>query len=127
LKENQVVGDIENLNNLLWTQIQAEIDSSDSNHHIIRKYESLDDVQVFIESIKPTIRILLFGAGNDTIPLVKMANILGLEVFLIDGRKNLATTVRFPTVVKIITGSGDEVVKDLDADYNTAALLMTHN
>jgi len=127
LKENQVIGDKECLEKSLWIQIQHELKASDSKHHIIRTYETFDDVQVFIESIKPTIRILLFGAGNDTVPLARMADILGLEVIVIDGRKNLATTQRFPSAMKIITGSGDEVVEQLETDINTAALLMTHN
>ncbi|WP_339864689.1 XdhC/CoxI family protein [uncultured Algoriphagus sp.] len=127
LKGNHVFGDEDKLETPLWEKIQDELKSMDTNHHKIRKYESLDDIQVFIESIKPTIRILLFGAGNDTIPLAKMADILGLDVILIDGRKNLATPTRFPSALKIITGSGEEVVEHLETDEHSAALLMTHN
>lgn len=126
-KGDQVFGDINSLENPLLMQIQEELVANDSNHHIIRKYEAFDDVQVFIESIKPAIRILLFGAGNDTIPVARMADLLGLEVIVIDGRKNLATIQRFPSAMKIITGSGDEVVNQLQKDDNSAALLMTHN
>lgn len=127
LKQDLIVGDKEKLDNLLWKQIQNEIEADDADNHIIRKFEEFDDLQVFIESIKPVIRILLFGAGNDTIPLAKIADILGLEVVVIDGRKNLATSQRFPTASQLVTGSGDEVMKELDTDSHTAALLMTHN
>lgn len=127
LKENQVYGDKKSLDNLLWTKVQNEINESDSNQHSIIKYADLDDIQVFIEAIKPAIRILLFGAGNDTVPLAKMADIFGMEVIVIDGRKNLATAKRFPSAFKIITGSGDEVVPQIEFDGNSAALLMTHN
>ncbi|TXE07611.1 XdhC family protein [Algoriphagus aquimarinus] len=127
LKQDLIIGDKKKLDNLLWKQIQNEIEADDANNHIIRKFEEFDDLQVFIESIKPVISILLFGAGNDTIPLAKIADILGLEVVVIDGRKNLATPQRFPTASQLVTGSGDEVVKELDTDAHTAALLMTHN
>ncbi|WP_192349917.1 XdhC family protein [Algoriphagus sp. Y33] len=127
LKENRTFGDKHKLGDPLWERVQEELDSNQSTHHIIEKYDMLDDIQVFIESIKPTIRLFLFGAGNDTIPLAKMADILGLEVVVIDGRKNLATPLRFPSALKIITGSGDEVVRQLETDSNSAALLMTHN
>lgn len=127
LKENQMFGDKDGLEDTLWTQIQEEIATDDSNHHIIRKYEAFDAIQVFIESIKPVIRLFLFGAGNDTVPLVKMADILGWEVVVIDGRKNLATVQRFPSALKIVTGPSDEVVQQLETDSNSAALLMTHN
>ncbi|MEB2779308.1 XdhC/CoxI family protein [Algoriphagus sp. C2-6-M1] len=127
LKENQVFGNVECLKNKLWLRVQQEVNSVDSASHIIRKYADLDDLQVFIEAIKPRIRVLLFGAGSDTIPLTKIADVLGLEVIVIDGRKNLATAQRFPTAHRIITGSGDEVVRQLETDIYTAALLMTHN
>ncbi|MDR7132370.1 xanthine/CO dehydrogenase XdhC/CoxF family maturation factor [Algoriphagus sp. 4150] len=127
LKEKLTFGDKDGLGDPLWTRIQEELASGDSTYHIIRKYEAFDDLQVFIESIKPTIRLFLFGAGNDTIPLAKMADTLGLEVVVIDGRKNLATAQRFPSALKIVTGSGNEVVQQLDTDSNSAALLMTHN
>ena len=127
LKENQIIGDTTGIENSLWLKIQAETEGNDYNLTIIRKYEEFDEVQAFIEVIKPAIRILLFGAGNDTVPLAKMAEILGLEVIVIDGRKNLATSARFPSAMQIITGAGDEVVQKLETDRNSAALLMTHN
>lgn len=127
VKENQTFGDATSIENSLWLRVEQEVNSSDSTMHIIRKYDELDDIQVFFEAIKPGIRILLFGAGNDTIPLAKIANVLGLEVTIIDGRKNLATTQRFPTANRIVTGSGEEVVQELETDAFTAALLMTHN
>jgi len=77
--------------------------------------------------IKPPVRILLFGAGNDTIPLAKMAEILGFELVLIDGRKNLATAARFPFAKQIIQGPAEEVINLIETDLNTVALLMTHN
>lgn len=106
---------------------QEQIGTKVLIRHIVRKYEDLDEVQVFMESIKPTTRLFLFGAGNDTVPLAKMADLLGMEVVVIDGRKNLATSQRFPSALKIITGAGDEVVGQMDADCSSAALLMTHN
>ena len=86
-----------------------------------------DSIQVFYEKIKPTTRLLLFGAGNDTIPLVQLADILGFEVILIDGRANHATRGRFPKAKEIVVGIADEVVEKLDIDSQTVALLMTHN
>lgn len=127
LKKNQIVGNIESIDNALWLKIQADTEANVTNNSIIRKYNEFDNIQVFIESISPVIRILLFGAGNDTIPLAKMAEILGLEVIVIDGRKNLAIAKRFPSAMQIITGAGDEVVEQLEIDGNSAALLMTHN
>lgn len=82
---------------------------------------------IFIEVIHPPIQLLLFGAGNDTIPVTKMANLLGIEVILIDGRANQATKFRFPTVSKIKVSPAETALEGIEIDVQTVALLMTHN
>lgn len=95
--------------------------------NLIKWYPEKDELYVFYEVIKAPLRLLLFGAGNDTIPLAKMANLLGWELWLIDGRKNHATSGRFPTANNILVGPADEVIHKLEWDELTVALLMTHN
>jgi xanthine dehydrogenase accessory factor len=107
--------------------LEKEISDFDVTQNVIKSYSKYQQVSVFFELIKPPIRVLLFGAGNDTVPLAKMADILGLELILIDGRKNLATQTRFPFVKQIIQGSAEEVVDQIETDPNTVAILMTHN
>lgn len=110
--------------------LNAVLDQASSEVHFessIKSYSEYDAIQVFYEIIKPATRLLLFGAGNDTVPLVQMADILGFEVILIDGRANHATSGRFPKAKEIVVGPADEVVEKLDIDSQTVALLMTHN
>lgn len=111
----------------LWLRLKHEIQRFDQSQSEIQSYSELEDISVFFEVIKPAVRILLFGAGNDTQPLGKMAEILGFELILIDGRKNLATSARFPSAKQILLGSAEEIVSQLETDLNTVALLMTHN
>jgi len=85
------------------------------------------EVDIFFEYIKPPVQVLLFGAGNDTMPLVRMAAVLGMETILIDGRKNHATTDRFPNAKEIIVAKANEALDLVRTDSNTVALLMTHN
>jgi len=85
------------------------------------------DADVFFEYLKPPVNILLFGAGNDTLPLVNMAALLGIEVILIDGRKSYATEARFPLAKNIVVSKADTVIESLSFDDHTVALLMTHN
>lgn len=110
------------LTELLDSEIQTFGANSD-----IRNYPEHQEVSVFFELLKPAPRILLFGAGNDTQPLAKMAEILGFELVLIDGRKNLATDARFPSAKRIIQGAAEEVMDEVETDLHTVALLMTHN
>lgn len=109
------------------SKLEQEILAFDGPHNQIRDYDDFDELSVFFEILKPATRILLFGAGNDTIPVAKMADVLGFEVILIDGRKNLATSSRFPSAKQIIQGPAEEVIDQIQTDLTTVALLMTHN
>ncbi|MBN3582039.1 XdhC family protein [Algoriphagus aestuarii] len=120
-------GHMEKLESSFYKAISEQVADSTQLASIIRKYPEFDSVQVFYEKIKPATRLLLFGAGNDTIPLVQLADILGFEVIVIDGRANHATKGRFPKAKEIFVGSADEVVIKLPIDGQTVALLMTHN
>ncbi|EPR68124.1 XdhC family protein [Cyclobacterium qasimii] len=81
----------------------------------------------FIEYMAPAIKLNILGAGNDVIPLVKLAAIMGWEICIADGRSDLVTGIRFPEAEELIIGKGDEVVRKLDVDSRTAVVLMTHN
>lgn len=126
-KKQQAIGHAESLDSTIWDSIQAELSTLDFTNNTIKSYPELDELSVFYESIKPAIRVLLFGAGNDTIPVAKMADLLGWELILIDGRKTHATEQRFPTARKIVISPAHEAVAQLESDSTTVALLMTHN
>ncbi len=88
--------------------------------------KALDEsLYVFYERITSPTRLLLFGAGNDTIPLAKMAYALGWEVHVIDGRAANVTKERFPHAQKLDVMAADEL--EFNTDSNTVALMMTHN
>lgn len=121
-------GSSEKIDEKLFKQIHDDFnDIIDKQVNTIKIYPEFDDILVFYESIRPPVQLFLFGAGNDTIPLAKMAAILGWQIQLIDGRKNYATKERFPDVSAITTGPPAEVVKHLYPDSNSVAMLMTHN
>ena len=126
-KGNQDFGSLAKVPSDFRQVLEKEILEFDSPQNLIQSFSEYQQASVFFEVIKPATRILLFGAGNDTIPVAKMADILGFELILIDGRKNLATQARFPTAKQIIQGPAEEVVHQLETDLNTVALLMTHN
>jgi len=127
-KENKIIGKPESLDPLLLGPIQKDLQNNIENQtSTLKQYFDLEEIWVFFEAITPPIRIILFGAGNDTIPVAKLASLLGWELTLIDGRKNHATTQRFPTATTIIIEPADRAVAGLNPDKNTVALLMTHN
>lgn len=105
--------------------VGGKIEVEGSN--LIKAYPEQEELLVFYELVKSPTRVLLFGAGNDTQPLAKMAELLGWELWLMDGRKQYATSARFPSAFKILTGTPEEIIDQVAWDQNTVALLMTHN
>jgi xanthine dehydrogenase accessory factor len=81
----------------------------------------------FIELIKPPVHIVVIGAGNDAIPLVKMADILGWETTVADGRSDYADKKRFVSACQVIVSKSEHVLDKLTINDQTVFLLMTHN
>lgn len=82
---------------------------------------------IFVERIDPPTPFIVFGAGHDAMPVVRLAKELGWHVTLVDHRPAYATTERFPDVDRIVLGSPKEAISKLALDEDTLALVMTHN
>ena len=61
-----------------------------NGNSVTKTYLYGDKFTCFIELLQPTVSLLIFGAGNDAIPLVQLASVLGWHITLIDGRANYA-------------------------------------
>lgn len=83
--------------------------------------------QCFIEFSEPSISLVIVGAGNDAIPLAKMAAIVGWDITMVDGRITHANAQRFPSVKQILVGKPQELISQINIDDRTALVLMTHN
>lgn len=81
----------------------------------------------FLEFIPPPIQLIIAGAGNDAQPLAQIANILGWEITVVDGRQTHCNLQRFPDVKKIIVAKPSQVLTQIEIDQQTAFVLMTHN
>ena len=71
--------------------------------------------------------LFVFGAGDDTIPLVRMARQLGWYVEVADGRSNLATRMRFPEANAVRVLDARWSASELPLRERDAAVLMTHS
>lgn len=58
-------------------------------------------VRALLEVLRPPLRLVVYGAGNDAQPLVHLAASLGWHITVVDGRPNLATTTRFPEAAEV--------------------------
>ena len=84
-------------------------------------------IHAFIEFVPPSISLIIAGAGNDAQPLAKIADILGWQVTIADGRPAHATAQRFPTANRILITKPTLLLNQLVIDEQTAFVLMTHN
>ncbi len=82
---------------------------------------------IFFEYVNPPVSLIIAGAGNDVMPLVSMAQLLGWQVTVADGRATHANTNRFPEVEKLLVGKPENIISEMVLDNRTAIVLMTHN
>jgi xanthine/CO dehydrogenase XdhC/CoxF family maturation factor len=88
---------------------------------------SADGVEIFTETLTPALRLLIFGAGDDAVPLVTLAKFLGWEVFVFDGRAHYARRDKFPNADNVIVRAPGNDAQPLPIDAWTAAVLMSHS
>ena len=94
----------------------------------VEKYvDKSGEFELFLETIEPPINVLLFGAGADAVPLVRIAGELGWQVTVHDHRPAFLTEERFPTATRLVAQNVDQPLDNLNADARTAAVIMTHN
>jgi xanthine dehydrogenase accessory factor len=93
---------------------------------VLKQY-SVHPLTGFFELIQPPVSLIIAGAGNDALPLVDMATVLGWQVTIVDGRATHANTQRFSKAHSIIVEKPEEAIKQIAIDERTAFVLMTHN
>jgi len=87
--------------------------------------DEIGDARVFVEVLEPPPRMLLFGAGDDAIPLAAIASSCGFRVSVIDRRPAHLTAERFPGAALVSRRSSDGV-GELPVGPDTWAVVMTH-
>jgi xanthine/CO dehydrogenase XdhC/CoxF family maturation factor len=85
----------------------------------------LDEREWFIETLTPAVRLLVFGAGDDAIPLTDLAKYLGWSVAVFDGRSHYARREKFPSADEVIVRIAGAPPPRIDPW--TVAVLMSHS
>lgn len=81
----------------------------------------------FIEYLEVPLSLIIVGAGNDAIPVMQLAEILGWEVRIVDGRKTHAKQDRFISACQVLVSKPEAVLDQINIDSRTCFVLMTHN
>jgi len=92
------------------------------------KYQTTErEISAFVEYIPPAVSLVIAGAGNDAIPMLAIADILGWEARVVDGRASHATAERFEAACQVLVSKPEKVLDQISIDYQTVFVLMTHN
>lgn len=83
--------------------------------------------EAFLETVVPAVRLLVFGAGDDAIPLTNLAKSLGWRVSVFDGRTHYARRDKFPNADEVIVRPAGQSGTAGQIDHWTVAVLMSHS
>jgi xanthine dehydrogenase accessory factor len=85
------------------------------------------EYEFFVEKLTPPLKLLIFGAGYDALPVVKIAKQLGWTVSITDYRPAFATKERFSEADEISVIRAENLDSEIFQDENFAVVIMTHN
>lgn len=80
-----------------------------------------------VQYVLPPIHLLICGAGNDALPMVKLAKMLDWRVSVIDSRTHYATRSRFYEAdwVQVVALEDEQTLRELSHD--AAVAIMSHS
>jgi xanthine dehydrogenase accessory factor len=90
--------------------------------------EASDNFALVFYAVYPVPPLLVIvGAGHISIPLTKLAKVLGYRVTVVDAREAFATRERFPDADEVLVEWPDEALESLNISASTAVAVLTHD
>ncbi len=86
----------------------------------------VDGVRAFVEVFEPPPYLIICGAGDDAMPMVRSAADAGFRVLVVDHRPAYLAAERFPTAWRLVEALPDDVL-EIPAGGDTFVVLKTHN
>ncbi len=83
--------------------------------------------QLFIEAYPSRPRLVVVGAVQVAIPLVRFARELGYETIVVDGRPAFARPERFPDVDRLVVAWPDEAAEEIGLGPADSVAILTHD
>ena len=91
-----------------------------------KKNGIIENSEIFIETFKKPIKLIIVGAVHITQYLVDFANKLNFEIHVIDPRGYFANKKRFPNI-NVINKFPEQALKEIEIDESTALVVLTHD
>lgn len=80
-----------------------------------------------VRHLKPQMKLLICGAGNDVVPLVAMAKMQDWHVTVVDSRSHYATRSRFLKADKVLCLPLEEKERLIELSRDAAVAVMSHS
>lgn len=106
--------------------IDIKLEPVGRNSPLINEMRAAYEQREPSDNVEIPVAVLLYGAGADAVPFVRIAAELGWQVSVHDHRPAFLTEGRFPTAFELVPQVVDET-PIITADHRTAAVVMTHN
>jgi xanthine/CO dehydrogenase XdhC/CoxF family maturation factor len=95
---------------------------------LTRTYETnAGRAEIFFDLIRRARPVVVFGAEQDAVPVVRLARTLGWHVTVVDTRARAATVERFREADAFVLCRAEDVCTRVCLTRDTAAVVMTHN
>ena len=86
-----------------------------------------EDPDTFLERFEPPPHLLVFGAGDDAVPLCAYAADAGFRVTVLDHRPATVTAARFPGAFRLVARRSEEGLDGLPVGPRSLAVVKTHS
>jgi len=83
--------------------------------------------QLFVEAFPVRPRLVIVGAVEVAVALVRLGREVGYETVLIDGRPAFASRERFPDVDQLLIGWPDELADEVELGPGDAVAVLSHD
>lgn len=94
----------------------------------IRRYEVTGGYShVFIEVVQPRVRLVVFGAGFDVLPIVDLAANLGWHTTVVDTRARASSFELFRKADAVLLCRPEDILSQVSLFESSIVVLMTHN
>jgi len=83
--------------------------------------------ELFVSAFPPPPTLVIVGAGHITIPLTRLAKVLGYRTIVVDAREAFATRERLPEADELLVEWPDEALARLPISTATSIAVLTHD
>ena len=86
-----------------------------------------DEVEVFVDTIRPSRTLIMVGGVHIAVALTSMAKLLGYNTIVVDPRRAFGSEARFPHVDTLIQAWPKKAFADIEITPETAVAMLTHD